>query len=911
MLPAYMKPQAADQDLDGAPLPPGPPRWAEVRDYALDRGGPVLRPYLPLPAGFVDMGIGPRLQTVVSQHPHKIAINDGADELSYSALGAAVEILSRRVASAVAQGRPVGIWQPSSVWGIVAMLATMAAGRISIPLNARDPAPRVKEIVSAARLQAMLGMGDRPADLAQDVQWIDMGVSSAAERDMLASPLPPPSVDEPAIILYTSGSTGRPKGIVNSQRSLLWRVQQYVDACHINSDDVFLPLTGLATIAGCREILTSLLSGATLQLVELEAIGLRGVRARMKDQGVTVTYLVPALLRTLMADVAADTFSSLRIARVGGEKVLWADIALLRKAIPPHCLVQIGYSSTETTGSQWFLPPEPSNTEPDVPVGRLLPGISFAILNEEGRAALPGETGELAVKSRYVLLGHWENGAVVPTEADPANPGERIFATGDLVQLDGDGLLRVIGRKGRQIKINGRRIEPAELERVMRSASFVRDAVAVVTEATELIAFAVPNDTAGPDFVDDLRQLIADALPSPLRPLRLHRVDDIPRLSGGKVDLAKLGKMDHLARKPTTVADPPSPGSDLKVRQVVQKAWGKVLNTRAAAGRWDEAGGDSLKLLHCVMEIETLIGQELGLESFTVGMTADQMARAVVAAQAASSGNTAPEHDPPLLFLFPGSVGYGPSLAAFASAMGATAKVVPVRYPGLALILKGQRDLASMADAAVQQINRAQPSGDVRLLGHSLGGAVALEVAVRLLEAGRSVKFVGILDTSLEGERSRLRDTVTRTVRRLRSNRISFHRVACRALAKIAVRLGYESRLARAIDRYTEGQFNGACFRIKLELQEVLRAQAFFRWLMEPKTALPIQGTLFRCARPGMSRAIGWDQVFDDLQVVPIVGSHIDLVVEPHVATNRPLIEKAVLQTYTPAESLQLEGQAA
>ncbi|TGR72808.1 AMP-dependent synthetase, partial [Mesorhizobium sp. M1C.F.Ca.ET.193.01.1.1] len=94
-------------------------------------------------------------------------------------------------------------------------------------------------------------------------------------------------------------------------------VQQYVDACHINSDDVFLPLTGLATIAGCREILTSLLSGATLQLVELEAIGLRGVRARMKDQGVTVTYLVPALLRTLMADVAADTFSSLRIARVG------------------------------------------------------------------------------------------------------------------------------------------------------------------------------------------------------------------------------------------------------------------------------------------------------------------------------------------------------------------------------------------------------------------------------------------------------------------------------------------------------------------------------------------------------------------------------------------------------------------
>ncbi|WP_245525393.1 hypothetical protein, partial [Mesorhizobium sp. M8A.F.Ca.ET.213.01.1.1] len=70
------------------------------------------------------------------------------------------------------------------------------------------------------------------------------------------------------------------------------------------------------------------------------------------------------------------------------------------------------------------------------------------------------------------------------------------------------------------------------------------------------------------------------------------------------------------------------------------------------------------------MEIENLIGQELGLESFTVGMSADEMVTAVAAAQATASGKAAPDHNPPLLFLFPGSVGYGPSLAAFASAMG-------------------------------------------------------------------------------------------------------------------------------------------------------------------------------------------------------------------------------------------------
>lgn len=262
----------------------------------------------------------------------------------------------------------------------------------------------------------------------------------------------------------------------------------------------------------------------------------------------------------------------------------------------------------------------------------------------------------------------------------------------------------------------------------------------------------------------------------------------------------------------------------------------------------------------------------------------------------------------PILFLLPGSIGYGPSMAAFAAAMGKSFRVIPIKYPGLRNILAGEDAVADMAAFAVDQIHQAQPAGHVRLLGHSLGGVVAFEVAARLLEARRSVKFLGILDTSIVNERRDYWETLIRTVRRIRTNRTNVSRVACRALAKVTVAVGCEARLASILDRHSRRKFDATYFRIKLELQEVLRSRAFYQWLAGPKPALPITGTLFRCNRPGVPQSLGWDKAFANLDVIPIAGRHLDLIAEPHLATNRLLIEKAIVQTDTPAEAC--EGEA-
>jgi thioesterase domain-containing protein len=263
----------------------------------------------------------------------------------------------------------------------------------------------------------------------------------------------------------------------------------------------------------------------------------------------------------------------------------------------------------------------------------------------------------------------------------------------------------------------------------------------------------------------------------------------------------------------------------------------------------------------------------------------------------------------PVVFLFPGSVGYGRSLAALAGVMAGAAQIVPVRYPDLRMMLAGRSSLAAMADDAMEQIGRKQPNGPVRLLGHSLGGAVAFEVAGRLLASGRTVRFLGILDTSILGERSEYRETFSRTVQRIRTSQVTAARMACRGLAKIAARFGCEALLARMVDRKGNNQFNATRFRITLELQEVLRSRAFFRWLDQPKADLPLTATLFRCARKDMPQHLGWDGMFARLDVIAIDGGHIDLIMQPHLTRNHPLIEEAVVRSYAPAE-IALRGAA-
>ena len=441
----------------------------------LDANGPVGVPFDELPPEWVDVPIVETFRAVALRNPDRPAVQDGDNTLSYRDVLAAVGRLAAAIAAVPRRSGAVGILLPNSIDQPVAALAILAAGRSVVPFEPHYPAARTGALIADAALDAMVVADPSSDALPPGLARVDVAVAWRGA----APDLPPAdgTVPPPAIVLHTSGSTGKPKAIIVSQPSLLLRVMQHVNASHVGPTDRVCPLSSPCTISGVREQLAALLTGATLHVVDPHRSRLDDIRQSIVGGRVSIIYGVPALVRAIVSasDRVAD-FASLRVVRLGGDTVLWRDVELLRAALPATCHLQIGFSSTESPGTQWFVPPGMSPEAGSVPLGYALPGLTLDVLADDGRPARPNEVGELVIHSRHVALGLWENGVHVPGpfRQRPGFPDQRTYATGDLVRLRPDGLFAHAGRKDRQIKIRGQRVDASEVEAALRAVPGVR-----------------------------------------------------------------------------------------------------------------------------------------------------------------------------------------------------------------------------------------------------------------------------------------------------------------------------------------------------------------------------------------------------------------------------------------------------
>ncbi|MCW5569260.1 MAG: non-ribosomal peptide synthetase, partial [Dokdonella sp.] len=514
------------------------------------------------------------------------------------------------------------------------------------------------------------------------------------------------------------------------------------------------------TISGLAQIFECVVVGATLTKLDLQRLNLGAALRVIASRRASVLATTPAVWRALCRlDDARTMLSSLRGAVTGGDALLQADLELMRQALPQDCAILNAYGATEaSTMLQWHVPRGLSLRDARVPAGYPMAGFDYAVVDETGNAVAADEAGELVVRSRYTAIGAWRDGTMHPGPfaVDPQDPALRIYRTGDLVRVRADGVFVTLGRKDRQLKVLGNRIEPAEIENVLRHHSAVVEAAVVARrsgETVKLLAFVVAHEGAGPDLVEDLRCRLRDALPSYMQPTQILSIESMPLLPGRKVDENRLLAMaaDRAASPSAPVVVPRS--ASQRSRDWVAQAWRRTLDRQSLEDDkpFAEAGGDSLRLLELIFHLEQKCGASLPLEAFHGDMRPSEVAAGL---DECLAGRATARSDLPCVVLLPGYSGDEPRLAQFRADCAHALKFVTVTYPDWTTLAAPQSSYENVVTDIVHQIEAACGSSRLVIAGYSMGGDFAYAAAATLAASGREIALLAILDTDTHASSS-------------------------------------------------------------------------------------------------------------------------------------------------------------
>jgi acyl-CoA synthetase (AMP-forming)/AMP-acid ligase II len=509
--------------------------------------GAAMDPPYPGAEAFAATPVLDLLRAAAARDPGVVALVGQAGGLCYADLLRLSLNVAGAVALRVPAGRAVACHLPRTPEGIAALLGCLISGRLCLILDPTNPPDRQAALLADAAPAAVIVADALPCESPAPVLPMREAMASANPDWRPEAAWDP---DAPLAVHFTSGSSGLPKGIVLSARLLLLRAAGQAHTWALTADDrVFAPSIPHAS-SGLCVLLAALTRGARVVLTDLRAEGVGAVLRLVEQQAATCASVQPAIMRVLIQHPRAGTaFGHMRSLRIGAAALPRTDLAACRARLPPHCTIFHDYASTEATIiAAWPVPPDDAGDEVTVAAGRLQCSHDYALLGEDDRPVAPGEAGELVLRSRCVALGEWQGGRLVPGRMPPVagRPGWRFFRTGDLLRVQPDGMMRVLGRADRQVKINGFRVEPAEIEAVLRAVPGVADAAVIATTAADRVTlhgFVAATDMDAAALLATLRERLSAGLPAHSRPGHLTVLDRLPTLPGGKIDLIALTRL--------------------------------------------------------------------------------------------------------------------------------------------------------------------------------------------------------------------------------------------------------------------------------------------------------------------------------------------------------------------------------
>ncbi|WP_423370877.1 amino acid adenylation domain-containing protein [Burkholderia sp. LMG 32019] len=542
---------------------------------------------------------------------------------------------------------PVALCVERSFDMVMALVGVLKSGAAYLPVDPDYPAERIAYLLRDARpavaitqvhlreqVEAALGDGATTqlltvADLLADEIDNDDG-GEAAEIDDA----------QLAYLIYTSGSTGKPKGAGNTHGALANRIAWMQHAYRLTRDDVVLHKTPFGFDVSVWEFVWPLAIGAKL------AIAAPGdhrdparLAAAIHAHGVTVLHFVPSMLAAFAAYLddfaAAAQCDSVRLIVASGEALAPELVAKMARLLPNATLVNL-YGPTEAAidVSHWTCGPDDARAVA-VPIGHPIANLQLHVLDAAWQPVPAGATGELYLAGAGLARGYLGRPALTAERfvPHPFVPGARMYRTGDLARRRADGALDYLGRVDTQVKLRGQRIEPGEIEALLRAAPGINDAVVIVRDE-QLIGYVARGD-AGPLDRAALLDALRAQLPAYMVPSQLIELDALPVTPNGKCDRHALpAPVRETAAEVELATD---------TEHALAEIWQRVLHMDAIGrdGDFFLLGGHSLLATQAHAQANLHWGLALPLRTLFDTRTLARCAQAIDAACAARGATDA------------------------------------------------------------------------------------------------------------------------------------------------------------------------------------------------------------------------------------------------------------------------------
>ncbi|SHM75693.1 non-ribosomal peptide synthetase [Streptomyces yunnanensis] len=544
----------------------------------------------------------------VRRAPRAPAVITSTGELSYA------ELYRRACAVAawlrdhgVGREELVGLVMTRGPEQIVGIMGTLLAGAAYLPVDADLPARRQQELLDGGEVRCVLtnaGWSD-PADR-RPVLALDR--DTAPGDGPAPAPLPGANPDDLAYVLPTSGTSGTPKGVMVSHRSVANVVADCSRRFGVGPHDRLFAISAFSFDLSVYDAFGALSVGAALVMPDHDRAADPTHWLAMCERGrVTVWNSVPQIVALLHDQARADglaPLADLRLVMMSGDRIPSELPASLRASLPDLDVVALG-GPTETTIWNVVHPigPDDDGSQP-IPYGRPNDNNTAYVLDEDGLDLPDWVPGDIFAAGTGLARGYWKDERATGEKFHhDRRRGVRLYRTGDRGRYLPSGEIDILGRADFQIKLNGYRIEPGEIETRLVALPGVRQAVVVRrpgSRGDQLVAHLVPGegDHPVPDgerrrLEDELRAALHEQLPAYMVPSVVVWHERLPLTANGKVDRSQLATDEALPAEPAPSGDTALAEG---VEQELAELWAGVLKLPAvdALTPLTELGADSL-----------------------------------------------------------------------------------------------------------------------------------------------------------------------------------------------------------------------------------------------------------------------------------------------------------------------------